>query len=218
MVEAVQRLVAGFRGFRARYYEQRPERMHDLALHGQSPEVLLIACSDSRVDPALLLGSEPGELFVIRNVANLVPAYGPDDNPHGTSSAIEFAVRDLGVRHIVVLGHSACGGIQALRASCAGEKSAREFIAPWMEIATDACPCGADGSVPDQETVEHAGIRISLQNLTTFPWIAEKVQAGELHLHGWWVDLQAGRLCMVNLHGDGVEEMVAGEVTFDVAD
>lgn len=217
MVESVYRLVAGFKGFRARYYEQRPERMKELAEQGQHPDVLLIACADSRIDPALLFDSEPGELFVVRNVANLVPPYGPDDNPHGTSSAIEFAVRDLGVGHIVILGHSACGGIQALRATSAGEKFERDFIAPWMQIAADACPCDADGNVPDQETVEHAGIRVSLDNLMTFPWITEKIEAGDLHLHGWWVDLQAGRLCAVDLNGDGVRDLVAGQGEFGVA-
>lgn len=217
MVESVQRLVAGFKGFRARYYEQRPERMKELAEQGQHPDVLLIACADSRIDPALLFDSEPGELFVVRNVANLVPPYGPDDNPHGTSSAIEFAVRDLGVRHIVILGHSACGGIQALRATSAGEKFERDFIAPWMQIAAGACPCDADGNVPDQETVEHSGIRVSLSNLMTFPWIAEKIEAGDLHLHGWWVDLQTGRLCAVEREGDGVRDLVAGQGEFGVA-
>ncbi|MEP4377453.1 MAG: carbonic anhydrase [Alphaproteobacteria bacterium] len=218
MVESVHRLIAGFKGFRARYYEQRPERMKELAEQGQHPDVLLIACADSRIDPALLFDSEPGELFVVRNVANLVPPYGPDENPHGTSSAIEFAVRDLGVRHIVILGHSACGGIQALRATSAGEEFPRDFIAPWMQIAADACPCDADGNVPDQETVEHSCIRVSLNNLMTFPWITERIDAGDLLLHGWWVDLQAGRLCAVDHKGDGIRDLVAGEGELGVAD
>ncbi|MEK9706242.1 MAG: carbonic anhydrase [Alphaproteobacteria bacterium] len=193
MVDPIDRLIAGFRGFRARYYEQRPERMQELAREGQSPEVMLIACSDSRVDPALLLGSEPGELFIVRNVANLVPPYGPDNGHHGTSAALEFAVRDLQVKHIVILGHSMCGGVKALRAAMSGEPPSREFIAPWMEIAAEACPCGADGEVPEQSKVERDGIRISLRNLLTFPWIADKVSSGELGLHGWWIDLDAVR-------------------------
>ena len=212
MVDAIDRLVAGFRGFRARYYEQRPERMRELSDRGQSPEVMLIACSDSRVDPALLLDSEPGELFIVRNVANLVPPYGPDDGLHGTSAALEFAVRDLGVRHIIVLGHSACGGIEALRATVSGTPNGREFIAPWMEIAAAACPCGAGGTVPDQSTVEQDAIRISLRNLDTFPWIAEKVVSGEIQLHGWWVDLDKGRLCAVNPEKDTMREVVGGKV------
>lgn len=201
MVAAIDRLVAGFRGFRARYYEARPERMIELATHGQTPEVLIIACSDSRVDPALLLGVEPGEVFTVRNVANLVPPYAPDDSHHSTSAALEFAVRDLEVRHIVVLGHSACGGIQSLRAAVAGSPPTREFIAPWVEIAADACRCGDDGEVPDQRTVEQNGIRISLRNLQSFPWVIERVNAGDLMLHGWWVDLNEGRLLTISEHG-----------------
>ncbi len=111
MVDPIDRLIAGFRAFRARHYEARPELMRELVTVGQSPAVMMIACSDSRLDPALLLGTEPGELFIVRNVANLVPPYGPDDGLHGTSAALEFAVRDLGVQHIIVLGHSGCGGI-----------------------------------------------------------------------------------------------------------
>jgi carbonic anhydrase len=218
VVDAIERLVAGFRGFRARYYEQRPERMRELADHGQSPEVMLIACSDSRVDPALLLGSEPGELFIVRNVANLVPPYGPDDGHHGTSAALEFAVRDLEVDHIIVLGHSACGGIQALRAAISGEPNNREFIAPWMEIAAQACPCVAGGLVPEQPIVEREAIRISLGNLKTFPWISERVANGEIELHGWWVDLENGRLCAVDSDNDAMHEIVAGERTEDAAD
>ena len=223
MVESVHRLIAGYKGFRARYYEQRPERMKELAEQGQSPEVMLIACSDSRVEPAVLLDIEPGELFIARNVANLVPPYGPDENPHGTSSAIEFAVRDLKVKHIVVLGHSACGGIQALREanrreqSEPGEEGEREFIAPWMKIAEAACPCDAAGNVPGQENVGQDSIRISLRNLMTFPWIASRVADGDLSLHGWWVDLQAGRLCAVDPHRQDIHDLVVGQGEFGVA-
>jgi carbonic anhydrase len=218
MVEAMERLVAGFRGFRARYYEQRPERMRELSDRGQSPDVMLIACSDSRVDPALLLDSEPGELFIARNVANLVPPYGPDDGLHGTSAALEFAVRDLKVKHIVVLGHSACGGIEALRAARAGSPNVREFIAPWMEIASEACPCGVDGDVPEQDAIEQGSIRISLRNLRTFPWIEERIASGDLKLHGWWVDLEQGRLCGVDPDGADMDELVSGPVVVNAAD
>jgi len=205
MVEAIERLIAGFRGFRARYYEQRPERMQQLSAMGQSPDVLIVACSDSRVDPALLLDSEPGELFMVRNLANLVPEYGPDARTHGTSAAIEFAVRDLKVRHIVVLGHSACGGIQALRAAAAGVPEKREFMAPWMDIAAEACVCGSDGAVPEQSTVEQDAIRISLRNLRTFPWIDRRLLDGSLMLHGWWVNLIDGQLVAIDEAGGATD-------------
>ncbi len=213
---AIDGLIAGFRSFRARYYEEQPQRMRELSTHGQSPAVMIIACSDSRVDPALLLGAEPGDLFTVRNVANLVPSYAPDSSYHGTSAALEYAVRDLKVSHIVVLGHSACGGVQALRAAAAGAPAEREFIIPWMDIAAAACQCTEGQPVPDQQTVEHDGIRISLENLRSFPWVSEQIDAGHLTLHGWWVDLVAGRLCEIDPDG-GAIELVAEEIA-DVAD
>lgn len=218
MVDAIDSLIAGFRAFRARYYEQRPERMAELAARGQSPAVMVIACSDSRVDPALLLGAEPGELFIVRNVANLVPPYAPDSNYHSTSAALEFAVRDLKVRHIIVLGHSACGGIAALRAAAAGAPAEREFIAAWMEIAASACRCGDDAAPADQQSVEHEGIRISLRNLRSFPWVDARVRAGELTLAGWWVDLVGGRLCRVEPDGGIVTLVPAGVEVVSAAD
>ena len=165
--------------------------------NGQQPEVLIIACSDSRVDPALLLNSQPGELFVIRNVANLVPPYEPDGLYHGTSAALEFAVRDLHVHHIVILGHSRCGGMNPLRLASLGERPDREFITPWISIAERACHC-ADAetlSWPDgARLVEQAALKVSLQNLLTFPWVRERKEAGELRLYVWWFDLERGQL------------------------
>jgi carbonic anhydrase len=194
---AIERLISGFKAFRVTHFEHRPELFDELITHGQQPEVLMIACSDSRVDPALLLSARPGELFVVRNVANLVPPYAPDGNYHGTSAALEFAVRDLKVKHIVVLGHSRCGGMEALRRSCFGERPNREFIAPWVGIAERACRCadletlsGPDGA----RLVEQEALKISLQNLLTFPWVRERVEMDDLHLHGWWFDLENGHL------------------------
>lgn len=187
----VERLLAGVKAFRSIYYEQRPERIRDLVDVGQRPEVLLIACSDSRVDPAILTNAEPGELFVVRNVANLVPPYKPDGQHHGTSAAIEYAVRDLGVHHIIVLGHSGCGGVKALmRTGGDGVASGRDFIAPWVSIAK--CACGEDGD--SQEDIEKATIKCSVNNLLTFPWIKDNVEWGRLTLHGWWFDISTGEL------------------------
>ena len=188
----LERLLAGFRAFRARYFEQRPELFERLAARGQNPEVLVIGCSDSRADPAILLGTEPGELFVIRNVANLVPPYEPDGHYHGTSSAVEFAVRDLAVKHIVVLGHSGCGGIQALVASGEGKLKGREFIAGWVSLVAKAVPAGAHRDRTQE--MEQAAIRVSLENLLTFPWLRDRVNDGSLTLHGWWFDLEGGKL------------------------
>jgi carbonic anhydrase len=188
----LERLLAGFRAFRARYFEQRPELFERLAARGQNPEVLVIGCSDSRADPAILLGTEPGELFVIRNVANLVPPYEPDGHYHGTSSAVEFAVRDLAVKHIVVLGHSGCGGIQALVASEQGKLKGREFIAGWVSLVAKAVRAGAHRDRTQE--LEQAAIRVSLENLLTFPWLRDRLNDGSLTLHGWWFDLEGGKL------------------------
>lgn len=199
----IDRLVAGFRGFHALYYEQRPERIRDLVERGQKPKVLMIACSDSRVDPAIVTNAEPGELFIVRNVANLVPPYAPDGNYHGTSAALEFAVRDLKVEHIVVLGHSACGGIRALmNAARDGDNPGREFIGPWVSICEGAC--GHDHS----EDVEREAIKISLKNLMSFPWVEERVNNGDLDLYGWWFQIESGNLWQLNRETGDYEKRV----------
>lgn len=202
----LDRLVAGFRGFQAHYYEQRPERIVDLVQQGQHPKVLMVACSDSRVDPAILLNAEPGDLFIVRNVANLVPPYAPDGNYHGTSAAIEFAIRDLKVEHVVVLGHSRCGGIRAL-IDAAGtadvaQPAKRDFIGPWVSICDHAR--GHNSS----EEVEREAIKISLQNLMTFPWVEDRVSAGDLTLCGWWFQMETGNLWELNTDTGDFEKRV----------
>ncbi|MGE5538021.1 MAG: carbonic anhydrase [Gemmatimonas sp.] len=199
---AIDKLTAGFRVFRAKYFDQRPEIYEDLVKVGQSPGVMVIACSDSRVDPAILLNAEPGELFVVRNVANLVPPYQPDGHYHGTSAALEFAVRDLGVRDVVVLGHSRCGGMEALRRSLTGNPVAREFIGPWVSIV-EPHTCSHEAADAElSRRLEEAAIRTSLTNLRTFPWVAEAERTGKLALHGWWFDLEAGALFGVQPDGE----------------
>jgi carbonic anhydrase len=208
------RLMQGIKNFQQRFYEQEPEKMRDLATQGQRPEVLLISCSDSRVDPALLTGAVPGDLFVVRNVANLVPPYRHEGKYDGARAAIEYAVRDLKVGHIVILGHAQCGGINALLSYVAGRKPQRDFIGDWVSIAMDACcqyvleriASADDGSGEalgemdvenlreHQHLVERAAIQGSLNNLTTYPWLRERLDAGELRLHGWWFDLETGDL------------------------
>ena len=187
----VAQLLQGFSKFRENYFEKDTALFKRLATEGQKPSTLLIACSDSRVDPATLFGVEPGELFVVRNVANLVPPYEPDKCFHGTSSALEFAVRDLKVSQIIVLGHSNCGGIHALCNHIRGEVSERDFISSWVSIAADAVEPYVQQS---SHYAEQAAIRASVQNLKTFPWIEERVLSGDLTIHGWWFDLGAGEL------------------------
>ena len=210
--DVLTHLLNGIKGFQDRYYHQDPERMKELSEQGQSPRVLLIACSDSRVDPAILTGAQPGDLFVIRNVANLVPPFELEGHVDGARAAIEYAVRDLKVNHIVVLGHASCGGIKALLGRVSGHKIERDFIGSWVSIALAGCSRylhnpngkGLDGQgmneldvttlCQHQHLTERAAIRGSLANLTTYPWIEERIKSGDLKLHGWWFDLETGDL------------------------
>lgn len=141
-MDAITRLVAGYRRFRSGYYAAHHQALTALAHEGQSPEVCIVSCSDSRVDPSLILDCEPGELFVVRNVANLVPPIEAEGLYHGTSAAIEFAVCGLEVAHIIVLGHGHCGGIQALLSGVATHHSRGGFIAAWMSIARACAELG----------------------------------------------------------------------------
>lgn len=194
----METLIEGFKRFRAAYFEEHRKLFEALASRGQNPKVLLIGCCDSRVDPAIIFDAQPGEMFVVRNVANLVPRYEPDQGHHGTSAAVEFAVRGLDVEHIVILGHARCGGVRAL---IEGQADNTDFIGGWMSTARSARdralaltlsagqPIDTARRLCEQETVA-----ISLGNLMTFPWIRERVEQGQLMLHGWYFDLESGEL------------------------
>lgn len=194
MPNPLQRLIAGFESFRREYFERRPSLFEGLVQDGQRPKVLVIACSDSRVDPAILTRSRPGDLFTVRNVAAIVPPYVPDGRPRGTSSAVEFGVRGLEVEHLVVLGHAMCGGMRAL-AEPPGNRF--EFLSDWVEIASEARDAvdraGLTGEAR-QIALEQAGVLCSLRNLLTFPWIRDRVETGRLVLHGWYFGLRHGEL------------------------
>jgi carbonic anhydrase len=192
-------LIEGYRRFRAAQYLQARERYEQTADRGQSPAALVIACSDSRVDPQLIFDAGPGELFVVRNVANLVPPYEKDAAYHGTSAAVEFAVRVLKVPQIVVVGHGMCGGIHAL---LNGAPEDMDYVAHWVQIAEPA-KRATEGIDPDQRQTacEHASVRLSLANLMTFPWITEAVVGGRLSLHGAFFDIRFGKL--LRLQADG---------------
>jgi len=194
-------LIAGYRRFRASTWQNERSRFEELSRLGQRPRALVIACSDSRTDPQMVFNAVPGELFVIRNIANLVPPYGPDGEPHGVSSAIEFAVRALRVRDVVVMGHAMCGGISALLDGAPAEVT--DFVAPWVRIAEPARQ-RAMALPPEQrhDFCEHESVRVSLDNLMSFPWIKSAVAAGDLHLHGCFFGIRAGVL--ERLGADGV--------------
>jgi carbonic anhydrase len=187
-------LIEGHRRFRANTWPAERARYEALSQSGQRPQTLVIACSDSRVDPQTVFGAGPGELFVIRNVAGLVPTYSPDAGYHGTSAALEFGVRVLGVERIAVLGHAQCGGVRAMVEGAPAE--ARDFVEPWMRIAEPllgALPwqLGADEVL---HQCEMDVVRLSLTNLLTFPWIGDGVAAGRLVLQGFRFDISTGVL------------------------
>lgn len=192
-------LVAGFHRFRERHFASDDTLYRQLVQEGQTPQVLVVACCDSRVDPALVFDCAPGDLFVIRNVANLVPpSESRSGGRHGTSAALEYGVRVLRVKHIVVLGHAHCGGIRALMSGQRTEDP-DSFINSWMRLAEEA-RAGMErdlaGAPPEQRerACEQRAILGSLDNLKSFPWISERVEQGELMLHGWYFDMDNGQL------------------------
>jgi carbonic anhydrase len=193
-------LIEGYRKFRAEIWPAERARYEALANWGQSPETMVLACSDSRVDPQAIFGAVPGELFVLRNVAAIAPPYQPETpGYHGASAAIEFGVRVLKVRRLVVMGHAQCGGVKAMVYGAPPQAS--DFVASWVEIGKPALEAaGAKSSLAD---VEAAVVRLSMKNLMTFPWIAEAVTAGRLSVQGYMFDIHTGVLTRVT--ADGVE-------------
>ena len=191
------RLIEGFSRFRERNLSGSNSQFRELVKRGQNPSILVVACCDSRVDPALILDCAPGDLFVIRNVANLVPPSENQGHYHGTSAALEFGVRNLEVQHIIVLGHAQCGGIHALLKG--GVPDDESFIAEWMGIAEAArSKVEKTLATSDDKTrhraCEQQAILVSLSNLMTFSWIRERVEQGRLTLHGWYFDIEQGEL------------------------
>jgi len=196
----MERLIEGYRRFRATQWPERRASFEALAQHGQSPRAMVIACSDSRVDPAMIFAAGPGELFVIRNVANLVPPFAPDANHHATSAALEFAIRSLEVCDVIVMGHAMCGGIRSLLEG--PPHAVGDFLGPWMRIAEPAKQKALACTLADRQAVcEREAVKLSLDNLLTFPWIAERVNAARVRLHGAIFDIRSGVLSL--LQGDG---------------
>jgi Carbonic anhydrase len=212
MANAIDFLIQGYQKFKAEYFEGTNAVFNETLRYGQQPKILVIACSDSRVDPALVTNCQPGDLFVVRNVANLVPPYEADNSYHGTSAALEFGVCGLGVQHIIVFGHTQCGGITSLFTEPSNTpQSPGGFIAKWMELAQSACQTVKErhSGTALQEQVTLCGqysLIQSLKNLQTFPWIKERVAKGELNLHAWNFDLSSGTIrCFDPAHNEFVE-------------
>src|SRR3954453_15291588 len=207
-----ERLIDGYRNFRRGRLAAEQERYRTLAETGQRPEIMIVGCCDSRVSPEVIFDAGPGELFVVRNVANLVPPYSPSGLAHGVSAALEFAVVGLRVRHIVVLGHARCGGIRAF-ATREPPLSSGDFIGQWMSlIAPAAATLGppADRPLPDYLTrLEQGSILKSLTNLLSFPFVRAPVEQSRLRLHAAYFDVASGALATAYPIGDPASERFA---------
>ena len=192
-----QNLIDGYRAFRDGRLPREQGRYRELAERGQAPEVMVIGCADSRVSPEVIFDARPGELFVVRNVANIVPPYAPDGQAHGVSAALEFGVAALKVKHIVVLGHAHCGGVKAF-AEKAAPLSPGDFIGRWMSLMAPAVDkVGPHPTIPwaDYLTLlEQANIANSLDNLKTFPRLRKLIESGEVATHGAYFGVAKGEL------------------------
>jgi carbonic anhydrase len=195
-----ERLIEGYEAFLRARFRREQGRYRELADHGQSPKVLLVGCCDSRVSPEVIFDADPGEIFVLRNIANLVPPYEPDGERHGTSAALEYAVKVLRVSHIVIMGHAMCGGVRAYANTQAGtdiKLAPGDFIGQWISLIGAAAAKIGPRTEPVADYAErlgHAAIIESIANLRTFPYVREAEQAGKLALHGAYFGVADGRL------------------------
>jgi carbonic anhydrase len=204
-------LLDRYRAWRALHFEDDRAWYARLAREGQHPRAMVIACCDSRVDAVSIFGGEPGDIFVLRNVANLVPPYEPDGMKHGTSAAVEYAVTVLGVAHILVVGHSNCGGARACHDMCSGNApdllKPESFVGPWMEILRPGFDRVAkvtpDNPAERIRALEQEAVLVSLRNLESFPFVRDAIAENLLTLHGVWIDIGEGQMH----HFDPVERV-----------
>jgi carbonic anhydrase len=190
-----------YRGWRATEYEGNQAWFKRLADGGQHPRAMVISCCDSRVHVTSIFGAETGEFFIHRNIANLVPDYTPDGDHHGTSAAIEYAVTALGVAHIMVIGHTDCGGVKGCHAMCSGKapelEESSSFVGRWMDILRPGYEKVSKAGGSEQEQIsalERQGVVVSLENLMTFPFVSKAVEDGELSLHGLLINIRDGHM------------------------
>lgn len=187
MEKIFKKILQGYQTFRAKYALGDQSVMHSLSHHGQQPQIMVVACCDSRVDPALILQCDPGDLFIVRNVGNIVPPYEKDEAHHGTSAALEFGVRFLKIKHLILLGHSQCGGFQALLNN--HDANHNDFITNWVSIIKNP-----DSNVQNADDYAKLALDQSYQNCLTFPWVRDKVQQQELTIHLWFFDIKMGQI------------------------
>jgi carbonic anhydrase len=213
--------LAGFERFQEKYFAG-DDSVFSRLRQGQNPRALVISCCDSRADPGMLMGAGPGDIFVVRNVANLVPPYRNGAEMPGIRADIEFAVKSLNVEHIIILGHSGCGGIRALMEGEGITANQYEFIGAWVSIARAARERVLRELAGESETVQaracgHWAISLSLENLLSFPWIRERVEAGTLTLHGWYFDIDAGELLAYSAETSSFAPLVKAPSAVDQA-
>lgn len=187
MKTSLTKMLHGYQSFREKYVIGDQAIMQYLSYYGQQPSTMVVACCDSRVDPALILQCDPGDLFVVRNVANIVPPYEKDEAHHGTSAALEFGVCFLKIKHLILLGHSQCGGIQSLFKT---ETQHNDFISNWVSLVKtpELHQC------PDADEYAKLALHQSYQNCLTFPWLKDALQKQEMIIHRWFFDIKSGQI------------------------
>ncbi|KAB2698647.1 carbonic anhydrase [Ochrobactrum sp. Kaboul] len=215
MADLPDTLLSGYKTFMTEHFARETARYRELAEKGQSPETLVIACCDSRAAPETIFNAAPGEIFVLRNVANLIPPYEPDGEFHAASAALEFAVQSLKVKHIVVMGHGRCGGIKAALDTESAPLSPGDFIGKWMSLIAPAAEAVGGNSLMTpterQTALERISIRYSLNNLRTFPCVDILEKKGKLSLHGAWFDISTGELWVMDHQTGDFKRPEAGE-------
>ena len=203
MANFPENLTDRFHRFKFRHFDHNRETYEELASYGQSPEVMIVSCSDSRCDPETIFSAKPGELFVVRNVANLIPPFETGGKFHGVSAALEFAALNLRVKHIVIMGHSGCGGIKAALEQNAARQTEAMFISRWMSIL-DECRmhilAAHQGTDPARrvQAMEKEAVKVSITNLRSFPFIQDMENRGKVALHGTYFDIATGSLLVLN--------------------
>ena len=202
MVDLPDSLLAGYRTFMGEHFSHETSRYRHLADKGQSPQTLVVACCDSRAAPETIFNTAPGEIFVLRNVANLIPPYEPDGEYHAASAALEFAVQSLKVKNIVVMGHGRCGGIKAALDTESAPLSPGDFIGKWMSLIAPAAKTVSENQLMTQgerhTALERISIRYSINNLRTFPCVDILEKKGKLTLYGAWFDISTGELWVMD--------------------
>ncbi len=199
MEKSFKKLIKGYTEFRKIYATGNESLMKQLAYHGQQPEIMVVACCDSRVDPSVILQSDPGDMFIVRNVANIIPPYELDQAHHGTSAALEFGICYLNVKHLIILGHSQCGGIEALLKS--ENLNPNDFISNWVSLID------VEGNTHNIDEFAKRALTQSYQNCLSFPWIKDRVEKNELIIHLWFFDIKDGELSAYSFEKDEFQKL-----------